>query len=67
MPAPSKLTIATSVVQRLIKEEASYRKEEKMQEARIEKLQGDNSDENAEYQMRQEVGYWCCKVLGGYN
>jgi tubulin-specific chaperone A len=57
MPAPSKLTIATSVVQRLVKEEASYRKEEKQQEVRIEKLKGDDSDENAEYQLKQEVNY----------
>jgi hypothetical protein len=55
MPAPSKLTIATSVVQRLVKEDASYRKEEKLQEARIEKLSGDSTDENAEYSLNQEV------------
>jgi len=54
MPAPSKLAISTSVVQRLVKEEASYRKEEKQQEARIEKLQGNNTGENAEYELKQE-------------
>jgi len=55
MPAPTRLAIATSAVQRLVKEEASYRKEEKQQETRIEKLQGDSTDENAEYTLRQEV------------
>jgi tubulin-specific chaperone A len=55
MPAPSKLAIATSSVQRLVKEEGSYRKEQIQQEERIEKLQGDSSDENAEYLLKQEV------------
>jgi tubulin-specific chaperone A len=55
MPAPSKLAIATSSVQRLVKEERSYRKEQIQQEERIEKLQGGSSDENAEYLLKQEV------------
>jgi len=53
MPAPSKLAIATGSVTRLVKEEGTYRQEQTRQEARIESLQG-NTDENAEYQMRQE-------------
>jgi tubulin-specific chaperone A len=54
MPPPSKLTIATGSVSRLVKEDASYRKEQTQQEERIEKSKG-STDENAEYQLRQEV------------
>jgi len=54
MAPPSKLTIATSVLQRLVKEEASYHKEALQQEARIAKLQEPSEDENAEYQLKQE-------------
>jgi tubulin-specific chaperone A len=58
MPPPSALTIATSSVQRLIKEEASYHKELKNQEARLEKLLASkDEDENAEYSLKQEVCY----------
>jgi tubulin-specific chaperone A len=55
MPAPSKLSIATSSVKRLVKEEASYHKELAQQEARIQKLEQGGGDENAEYQLKQEV------------
>lgn len=55
MAPPSKLAVATSAVQRLVKEEASYHKEQEQQEARIQKLQQDSSDENAEYMLKQEV------------
>jgi len=55
MAPPSALTIATSSVQRLIKEEASYHKELKNQEARLEKLLASkDEDENAEYSLKQE-------------
>jgi len=54
MVAPSKITIATSSLQRLVKEEASYHKELLQQEARIVKLQEPSDDENAEYQLKQE-------------
>ncbi|KAF7190585.1 Tubulin-specific chaperone A [Pseudocercospora fuligena] len=55
MPAPSQLAIATSALNRLVKEEASYHQEQKSQEARIAKLEADQSnDENAEYTLRQE-------------
>jgi tubulin-specific chaperone A len=57
MAPPSKLAVATSSVRRLVKEEASYHKELEQQEARIKKLEADMSDENAEYQLKQEV---CC-------
>ena len=52
MPAPSQLAIATSVVTRLVKEEASYHKELDQQKARIAKLEANNGDE---YELRQEV------------
>jgi tubulin-specific chaperone A len=55
MPPPSKLAIATGSVKRLIKEEASYHKEITHQEARIKKLEAGSEDENAEYQLKQEV------------
>ncbi|MCJ1368511.1 hypothetical protein MMC16_007655 [Acarospora aff. strigata] len=54
MAPPSPLSIATSSVLRLVKEEASYHKELQQQEARIKKLQTETGDENAEYQLRQE-------------
>lgn len=55
MAPPSKLAVATSAVQRLVKEEASYHKEQEQQEARISKYRDDKSDENAEYMLKQEV------------
>jgi tubulin-specific chaperone A len=55
MAPPSKLAVATSSVMRLVKEEASYHKEMAQQEARIKKLEGDTTDENTEYQLKQEV------------
>jgi tubulin-specific chaperone A len=56
MAPPSKLAVATSSVNRLVKEEASYHKEIKQQETRIKNLEGtENEDENAEYQLKQEV------------
>jgi len=60
MPPPTPLAIATSSVQRLIKEEASYHKELSAQEARLAQLQtaqataNGNADENADFQLRQE-------------
>lgn len=57
MPAPSQLAIATSSLNRLVKEEASYHKESQHQQDRIAKLEaGDNGDdENAEFTLKQEV------------
>jgi len=54
MAPPSKLAIATSSVQRLVKEEASYHKEILQQESRIKKLEQPSEDENAEFQLKQE-------------
>ncbi len=55
MAPPSKLAIATGVVLRLVKEEASYHKEIEQQEARIKRTEANMGDENAEYTLRQEV------------
>jgi tubulin-specific chaperone A len=60
--APSTpLSIATGAVQRLVKEEASYHREQQAQEKRIKQLEaqaqtGDaEEDENREYTLKQEV------------
>lgn len=58
MPPPSPLAIATSALQRLVKEEASYHKEQQHQEARIAKLEaetGPDEDGNRDYMIKQEV------------
>jgi tubulin-specific chaperone A len=56
MPSPSQLAIATSSVQRLVKEEASYHMELSQQQARLDKLSANNrEDENAEFQLKQEA------------
>ncbi|EKD20649.1 uncharacterized protein L3040_006373 [Drepanopeziza brunnea f. sp. 'multigermtubi'] len=55
MAPPSQLAIATSALQRLVKEEVSYEKELKGQETRLEKiLATKDEDENAEYKLKQE-------------
>ena len=56
MPAPSKLAIQTAALLRLVKEEASYHKEQEGQEERLKKLEDEPADENKEYLLRQEVG-----------
>lgn len=60
MPAPSPLAIATSSLNRLVKEEASYHKELEDQSARIAKLEAGEGadDENAEYILRQHVSFF---------
>lgn len=57
MPAPSQLAIATSVLNRLVKEESSYHKELEQQKVKIGKLEAGEGadDENAEYILRQHV------------
>lgn len=63
MAPPGQLSIATSSVQRLVKEEASYYKELQQQEARLEKTQASkDEDENAEYQVKQEASP-CYSIL----
>lgn len=52
MPPPSALSIKTSAVIRLIKEEASYHKEAVAQEKVIAKLEKEGGDE---YELRQQV------------
>ncbi|PQE27426.1 Tubulin binding cofactor A protein [Rutstroemia sp. NJR-2017a BVV2] len=55
MAPPSPLSIATSSVSRLVKEEASYHKELLSQEARLKKLEeGTEEDENREFSLKQE-------------
>ena len=62
MPAPSQLTIATSSVLRLLKEEISYHKELVDQEAKVkileEKIKSGQSSEdgNDEFMLKQQVG-----------
>jgi tubulin-specific chaperone A len=59
MPPPSQLSIVTSSVQRLVKEESSYHRELEKQVAHLEQLEATPSqDENAEYQLKQEVCYY---------
>jgi tubulin-specific chaperone A len=66
MPPPTPLTITTSSLQRLIKEEASYHRELQLQQQSIDRLEsaarmpeeGDDDDEergNREFVIRQEV------------
>ncbi len=61
MPAPSQLTIATSAVIRLLKEELSYHKELVDQEAKVkileEKIKAGQASEdgNDEFMLKQQV------------
>lgn len=58
MAPPSPLSIATSSVQRLVKEEASYHRELQQQEQRIQRLEaetGPDEDGNRQYALNQEV------------
>lgn len=55
MAPPTKLAIATSSVQRLLKEKASYHKEQEAQAAHIQKLEKESSGENSEFMLKQEV------------
>ena len=57
MAPPSQLSIATSAVARLVKEERSYHKELQLQEVRVAKLEAEKTkeDEDIEYQLKQEV------------
>ncbi|OQN99272.1 hypothetical protein B0A48_15121 [Cryoendolithus antarcticus] len=59
MPAPSQISIATSSLNRLVKEVGSYHKESSQQQARIAKLEsgdiGEHEEDNAEFVLKQEV------------
>lgn len=63
MPAPSELAIATKAVERLAKEERYYQSEQVRQQERVQKLEeeikkgGADLDPNAEFILRQEVGF----------
>lgn len=72
MAPPSPLAIATSSVQRLVNEEASYHKELKQQEGRLERLlTNKDEDENAEYQLKQEASlrflYYTTSLPAGFS
>lgn len=60
MAPPSALTISTQAVQRLVKEESYYHKEQASQEGRIKKLEDEiaagspDLDSNAEFVLKQE-------------
>ena len=54
--APTPLGIATSSINRLLKEESSYKTELSNQETRLEKLKAGGGDpDNVEFQLKQEV------------
>ena len=56
MPPPSQLSIATSAVNRLLKEEVTYRTELANQEKRLTQMEEDKGDdENREFGLKQEV------------
>lgn len=62
MAPPTPLSIATSSVKRLVKEEASYHREVEEQTKRIQRLEaeakeagGEDDDGNREYMLKQEV------------
>ena len=57
MPSPSQLSIATSAVNRLLKEEVTYRKELTSQEERLKKLEesAPDDDENRQFTLDQQV------------
>ena len=61
MAPPSKLTIQTQAVQRLLKEESSYHKEQEAQVGRIQKLEGgEEGGENRDFMLKQEVSVGFC-------
>lgn len=63
MPSPTPLTIATKAVNRLVKEEKYYQKEQAQQTERVKKLEAEAADKNnsssgdgnAEFVLKQEV------------
>ena len=60
MPPPSPLSITTSSINRLLKEESSYRTELAAQQKRIQQLEKEDGAEDAEegnreFSLRQEV------------
>ena len=58
MPAPSQLAIATSSLQRLFKEQASYHKELASQRERLAKLESSTAEDemgNRDFEIKQQV------------
>ena len=74
MPPPSPLSITTSSINRLLKEESSYRTELAAQQKRIQQLEKEDGAEDAEegnrdFSLRQEVSVFnfLFVVTGGYG
>jgi hypothetical protein len=60
MPAPSQLAIATSSLQRLFKEQASYHKELASQRERLARLESSTVEDemgNRDFEIKQQVCY----------
>ena len=55
MAPPSRLAIATSALQRLVKEEQSYHKELAQQEARLQKTEKEPKDMNSDFMLKQQA------------
>ena len=51
------LSVAVSALKRLVKEEKTYHDEFERQSARVQDVEKDSNDENAEYLLKQEVLY----------
>jgi len=64
MPPPSQLSIATSSINRLVKEETTYRTELASQERRLAQTEDtkDGDDGNREFRVKQEASLFraCC-------
>lgn len=56
MAPPSQLSVATSALTRLVKEEKSYHKELEEQKSRLAKFEQEDGDENKEFMLKQQVG-----------
>lgn len=69
MPPPNQLSIATSSLNRLVKEEASYHHEHEQQRARIAKLEAadgeaeaEGEEGNREFEVKQQVSPFLCSL-----
>ena len=71
MPPPSPLAIATSSINRLLKEETSYEKELANQQSRVSQLENNDAGDddeggNAEFRVRQEVSFSVFSFCEGF-
>ena len=64
--APSQIQVASNALERLLKEEQSYYKEQEQQETSIAKLEkesgGEDEDGNKAFQLKQEVCLTHCPL-----